>query len=101
MGVHLPGEPDRLLDRLAGLSRQSEYERAVDHDAELPAVSGEAAGPIDSQALLDVVEYLLIPGLVADQQEPQPVVPEHLQRLARDIRLSVTGPGDAETGQAL
>ena len=57
-----------------GLARQPEDEGAVDHDAELVAVLGEASRDVDAHALLDVVQDLLVAGFVADQQQPQPVV---------------------------
>src|SRR5580658_578230 len=65
--VHFPGEADRLLYGLPGLSRQSEYEGPVDGDPQIPAVTGETSRPVDPQALLDVVEYLLVTGLIADK----------------------------------
>ena len=40
--VDLGGEADRLLDRLLRLARQAQDEGAVDLDAELVAVLGEA-----------------------------------------------------------
>ena len=51
-----------------------EDEGAVDGDAELVAVLGEAARHVDQHALLDVVQDLLVAGFVADQQQAQPVV---------------------------
>ena len=56
---------------------------------------------LDPHALLDVVQDLLVAAFVADQQQPQPVVPQHLQRLARHIRLGVARPGDAQLAQLL
>ena len=81
------------------LARQAEDEGAVDGDAELVAILGEALGDLDAHALLDVVQDLLIAGFVADEQQPQAVVPQHLQRLARHIGLGVAGPGDAELAE--
>ena len=68
--VDLLGEAYRLLDRLLGLARQAENERAVDDDAEIVAILGEAASDVDPHALLDVVKNLLIAGFVPDQQQP-------------------------------
>ena len=82
--------------RLAG---QAEDEGAVDLDAQLVAVLGELAGDLDPHALLDVVQDLLVAALVADQQQPQPVVLQHLQRLARHVGLGVAGPGDAQLAE--
>ena len=82
-----------------GFARQAQNEGAVDDDAELVAVLGEAARHVDPHALLDVVQDLLIAGLVADQQQAQAIVLHHLQRLARHIGLGVARPGDAELAQ--
>ena len=51
---------------------------------------------VDQHALLDVVQDLLVAGLVADQEQPQPVVPHDLQSRARHVGLGVAGPDDAE-----
>ena len=99
--IDLGGEADGLFDGLLGLARQAHDEGAVDGDAEFVAVLGEAAGDVDPHALLDVVQDLLIAGLVADQKEPQAVVAQHLQRLARHIGLGVARPGHAELAQLL
>ena len=47
--VDLLGEADRLLDRLLRLARQAQDEGAVDGDAELVAILGEA--PRDSTSM--------------------------------------------------
>ncbi len=44
VGIDLLGEIERLLDRLPGLPGQTQNERAMDDDAELVTVLGEAAG---------------------------------------------------------
>ena len=88
--VHLAREAHRLGDRLARLARQAEDEGAVDHDAEVVAVAGEAARALDADAFLDVAQDLLVAALVADHEEPKPVVLQHLQRLARHVRLRVS-----------
>ena len=80
---------DRLLDRLARLARQAEDEGAVDRDAELVAVLGEAARDVGAQAFLDVVQDLVVAGFVADQQQAQAVVVHDLQGLVRHIGLGV------------
>ena len=77
--VHLNGETDGFLDRLLGFARQPEDECAVGDDAELAAVLGEALGDVDTHSLLDVMKDFLVAGLVADEQQPQPVVLQHLQ----------------------
>ena len=81
--IDLGREADRLLDRLLALARQAEDEGAVDGDAELVAILGEALGDVDQHALLDVVQDLLVAGLVADQQQAQAVVAHDLEGLAR------------------
>ena len=54
---------------------------------------------VDPHALLDVVQDLLVAGLVADQQQAQAVVAHDLQRLARHVGLGVARPGDAELAE--
>ena len=98
-GLILRGEVDGLLDRLLGLAGQAEDEGAVDLDAELVAILGELLGDLDAHALLDVVQDLLVAALVADEQQAQAIVAQHFQRLARDIRLGVAGPDDAELAE--
>ena len=78
-----------------------EDEGAVDGDPELVAILGEALGDVDQHALLDVVQDLLVAGLVADEQQAQAVVAHDLERLARHIGLGVARPGDAELAQLL
>ena len=81
------------------LAGQPEDEGAVDGDAELVAVLGEAPRHVDAHALPDVVQDLLIAAFVADQQQPQAVVAHDLERLARHIGLGVARPGDAELAE--
>ena len=100
LGVHLLGEADRLLDRLPRLAREPQDERAVDQDAELVAVAGEAPRALEADALLDVLQDLLVARLVADDEEPEPAVLQHLQRLAVDVGARVRRPGDAELAEA-
>ncbi|HZC16903.1 MAG TPA: NAD-dependent epimerase/dehydratase family protein, partial [Caulobacteraceae bacterium] len=97
--IDLVGEADGLLDRLLGLAGKPEDEGAVDGDAELVAILGEATGDVDQHALLDVVQDLLIAGLIADEQQPEPVVAQHLERVPRHIGLGVARPGDAELAE--
>src|ERR1700733_11670500 len=71
----------------------------MDPDAELAAILGEPLGDIDSHALLDVVEDLLVAALIADQQKPAAVIMKHLEGGARPIGLGVAGPGYAELAE--
>src|SRR6266545_3823974 len=87
VGVELAGEPDRLRDRLPRLAGQAEDEAAVDGDPEVMAVIGEPPHDVEADPLLDVVQDHLVSRLVAHQEEPQPVIPEHLERAPRDVRL--------------
>src|SRR6516225_1820541 len=68
MRIDLVCRPQREIKKLLGLSWQSHDEGAVDHDAELVAILGKSACDVDQDSLLDVVQYLLIAGLIADQQ---------------------------------
>ena len=70
-------------------------------DAKLAAILGEALGDVDQQALLDVVQDLLIAGFVADQQQTKAIVLHHFQRLARHVGFGIARPGDAELAQLL
>ena len=54
---------------------------------------------VDAHALLDVVQDLLVARFVADQQQAQAVVLQHLQRLARHVGLGVARPGHAELAE--
>ena len=53
---------DRLLDRLVCFARQAEDESAVNLDAELSAVRGEAPRDVRAQALFDVLQDLVVAG---------------------------------------
>ena len=97
--IDLGGEADGLLDGLAALAGQPEDEGAVDGDAELVAILGEAPRHVDAHALSDVVQDLLVAALVADQQQPQAVVAHHFERVARHVGLGVARPGDAELAE--
>src|SRR5262245_27809462 len=97
--VDFPREADRLLDRLVGLARQAHDEGAVNLDPEGLRVLRELAGDVDPDALLHLVEDRLAARLVADQEEPEAVVPQHLERRARHVRLGVARPGDAEPAE--
>src|SRR6185369_7849289 len=61
-------------DRLLSLARQAENERAVDDDAEIVAILGEAARDVDQHALLDVVENLLIADLARQRLDARQIV---------------------------
>src|SRR5579863_3406455 len=60
--IDLLGEADGLRNGLASLARQPEDEGAVDQDAELVTILGEAARDVGTQTLLDVVQNLIIAG---------------------------------------
>src|SRR5439155_14575674 len=96
IGVDVAREADRLLDRLARLTRQPHDERTVDLDPERPRVLRELAGDVEADPLLHPVQDLLAGRLVADQLQPQPVVAQDAKRRQRHVRLGVAGPGDAQ-----
>src|SRR5262245_12133455 len=79
MRVDLSGKADRLFDGFLCLAWKAENECAVDSDAELVAILGEPPGYIYSHALLDIMQDLLIAGLVSNQEKPQPIVFHDLQ----------------------
>ena len=101
MRIDLLGEIQRLLDRLAGFAGEPQNEGAVDDDAELVAVFGEAAGKIHPHALLDVDQDLLIAGFVADQEQTQAIILHDFEGLARNIGLGVARPRDPELAKLL
>src|SRR5262245_1368374 len=96
MRVDLLGETDCLLDSLLGLAGEAQNKGSMDDDAKFVAIFGEAAGDVDSHALLDIVQDLLIAGLVSDKQQAQAIIFHHLQRLAWNVGLGVAGPGQPE-----
>ena len=71
--IDLLGELDGLLDRLAGFAGQAEDEGAVDRMPSLRQSAVKRRAMSVRSALLDVVQDLLVAGLVADQQQPQAV----------------------------
>ncbi len=77
-----------------------ENESAVNQDAELAAVFGEAPRDIGAQPLLDVEQDLIVARFVADQQQPQAVVLHHLQGLVGHVGLGVAAPSHAELAHA-
>jgi len=101
MRVDLPREADGLRDGLPGLAGQAQDEGAVDGDAEVLGVPREAAGRIEPHSLLHIVEDALIAGLVAHEEEAQPIVPQDGEGFGGHIRLGVHRPRDAERAQAL
>src|SRR4051794_13317535 len=99
MRIDFRREADRFLDRLLAFAGQSQNEGAVDCDPELVAVLREAPRDVDAHPLFDVVEDLLVAGLIADEQQPQSIVAQYLQCRARHIGLGVAGPSHAELAE--
>src|ERR1700732_5059314 len=64
-------------------------------------VAGERSGAFDPNAFFDVMQNLLITGLVTDQEQPQAVVPHHRQEVARHVGLGIARPSDAEPAECL
>ena len=63
------------------------------------AVAREAPRALDAHALLDVAQDLLVARLVADDEQPEPVVLQDAERVAIDVRARVGRPGDAELAE--
>ena len=99
--IDLLREPDRLFDRLLRFDRQPDHERPVHPDAELAAIAHELARGIEHQAFLDPVQDLLIAGFEADQQQPQPVIAQLLQRFVIQMRARIAGPRELQLLHAL
>ena len=70
LGVQPLGEIDGLADALARLARQPDNVVAVNQQAELLAVGGEALGHLHGGALLDVLEDLRVARFVAHDEQP-------------------------------
>src|SRR6516162_7399100 len=96
MRIYFSRKSNRLLDRFSRFARKAENEGSVNRNAQLMAVLGELPRHIDAHPFADIVKNLLVPGLVSDQQKPQPVVPHDLQGLPRDIGFGIAWPGHAE-----
>ncbi len=89
MRVDFLGVLDGLLDGLARLARQAQDKGAVDLDAQLAAVLGEAARNVRTQAFLDVQQDLVVAGLIAHQQQAQAVLLHDLERAVRHVGLGI------------
>src|SRR5579883_1656692 len=96
MRVYFLGEADGFLDGFPGLAGQTENEGAMDGDAKFPAVLGETLGDVDAHALFDVVQNLLVSGLIAHQQKPQAIILQNFERLAGYVGFRVAGPDDVQ-----
>src|SRR6516164_11826289 len=78
VGVDVDSKVDGLLQGLAGLTGKTHNEGAVDRYTEVVAILSEASRHVHSGSLLDVIEDLLVPALIAYEQEPQAVVLKNL-----------------------
>src|SRR3954468_6982208 len=65
------------------------------------AILGEAARDIDTHALFDIEQDLLIAGLIADEEQPEAVVLQDLESLSRNVRFRVARPDDADLAELL
>src|SRR5258707_12649536 len=71
-GFHVQtfGEIDGVAQCVAGFARQTHDEIAVLREAQAVGVLGEALGPFDGGALLDVVQNLLVAQFLAHDRRP-------------------------------
>src|SRR5579883_1420236 len=99
--LDIAGKANGFANRLGCFAGQPENKRAMNGDAQLPAIAGEFACDVDAGSLLDVIQDLLNAGFVADEQQPQAIVTKDLQSFTRNIRFSVARPDYSETAQAL
>ena len=97
--VDLFGEFHCFLQGFLCLAGQADDEGAVDFDAELVAVSGEALGDVYAHAFFDVVEDLLVAGLVTHEEQAQAVFFQDFQGFVWHVGFGVAGPGDAELAE--
>ena len=85
-----------LRMRVARLARQADDEIAVDRQPQLVAILGEALRHVDGGALLDVLENLLVAGLIADDQQPAAGFLHRLQRFVIGGDARGAGPGEVQ-----
>ena len=95
------GEIDGAADALADLAGQPDDEIAVDQQAQLLAVRGEALRHVDGGALLDVLEDLRVARFVADDQQPAAGLLHGLQGVVIGGDARRAGPGEVERLQLL
>src|SRR6266851_6928763 len=83
--IHFARKANRFLDRVLALARQTENKRAVNQDADVAAILGEAAGAIDADTFFDVLQNLRVAGFVADHEQAEPPVFHDLEGLVIDV----------------
>ena len=72
----------------------------MDLQAQIVRILGEFAGFGDQDALLDIVQDLLVAAFIADEQHPAAVFLHHLEHVLGHIGLGVAAPGFVKTGLA-
>src|SRR5204863_223579 len=85
-----PHAAREVADHLLGIAARQASGRAL---------AGYRPRDVQAEALLDIVQDPLVARLVADEQQPQAVVLQDLQRLVRHVRLGVARPRDAEPAE--
>ncbi len=99
MGFHvqLLRELDAFPQSLARFQPGQAHDKvAVDHQAQLVAIFGEAHGHVDGCALLDVAENLLVARLVAHNQQATARIFHRLQRFVIGGDARRAAPGEVE-----
>jgi hypothetical protein len=70
LAIELLGELDGVADRCLGFTGKTEDEITVYNESEVMTVFDEVMGALDGGAFLDVLEYLWVARLKADDQQP-------------------------------
>src|SRR6202041_1691082 len=87
---------DGVADRFLGFAGKTEDEITMYDEPKVMAVPDEAPGALDGGALLDVLKYLWVAGLEADDQQPAASFFHGLESVIVRGDARVAGPGDAE-----
>ena len=96
LAIELLSEPDGVANGSPGFTGKAEDEITVYDEAKVMTVLHKIAGALDGGALLDVLEYLGIAGLEADDQQPAASFLHRLEGVIVGGDTGVAGPGEAE-----
>jgi len=96
LAIELLGELYCVADGFLGFTRKAEDEITVYDEAKVMTVLHKIAGALDGGTLLDVLEYLGIAGLEADDQQPAASFLHRLEGVIVGCDTGVAGPGEAE-----
>ena len=95
LAIELLSEPDGVAYGSPGFTGKAEDEITVYDETKVMTVLHKIAGALDGGTLLDVLEYLGIAGLEADDQQPAPSFLHRLEGVIVGGDTGVAGPGEA------